>query len=82
MTTAALIKAPQRTGGTSLPEHLRRLEAESIEIIREVAAAFENPVMLYSIGKDSGVMLHLAASISAMMSSRLAAWDSTAALRG
>jgi sulfate adenylyltransferase subunit 2 len=39
---------------------LRRLEAESIEIIREVAAAFDNPVMLYSIGKDSGVMLHLA----------------------
>src|SRR5215469_16827024 len=44
-----------------LPDHLRRLEAESIEIIREVAAAFDNPVMLYSIGKDSGVMLHLAA---------------------
>jgi sulfate adenylyltransferase subunit 2 len=43
-----------------LSDHLRRLEAESIEIIREVAAAFENPVMLYSIGKDSGVMLHLA----------------------
>jgi sulfate adenylyltransferase subunit 2 len=42
-------------------EHLKRLEAESIEIIREVAAAFDNPVMLYSIGKDSGVMLHLAA---------------------
>jgi sulfate adenylyltransferase subunit 2 len=44
-----------------LSDHLRRLEAESIEIIREVAAAFDNPVMLYSIGKDSGVMLHLAA---------------------
>jgi sulfate adenylyltransferase subunit 2 len=44
----------------SLSDHLRRLEAESIEIIREVAAAFDNPVMLYSIGKDSGVMLHLA----------------------
>jgi sulfate adenylyltransferase subunit 2 len=43
-----------------LSAHLRRLEAESIEIIREVAAAFDNPVMLYSIGKDSGVMLHLA----------------------
>jgi sulfate adenylyltransferase subunit 2 len=43
-----------------LSDHLRRLEAESIEIIREVAAAFDNPVMLYSIGKDSGVMLHLA----------------------
>src|ERR1700681_1063345 len=44
-----------------LSEHLKRLESESIEIIREVAAAFDNPVMLYSIGKDSGVMLHLAA---------------------
>ena len=40
--------------------HLQRLEAESIHIIREVAAEFGNPVMLYSIGKDSGVMLHLA----------------------
>ena len=41
-------------------EHLKRLEAESIGIMREVAAEFRNPVMLYSIGKDSGVMLHLA----------------------
>jgi sulfate adenylyltransferase subunit 2 len=40
--------------------HLRQLEDESIEIIREVAAEFRNPVMLYSIGKDSAVMLHLA----------------------
>ena len=40
--------------------HLRQLEAESIHIIREVAAEFANPVMLYSIGKDSAVMLHLA----------------------
>ena len=40
--------------------HLQRLEAESIHILREVAAEFENPVMLYSIGKDSTVMLHLA----------------------
>ena len=40
--------------------HLRRLEAESIHIMREVAAEFRNPVMLYSIGKDSSVMLHLA----------------------
>jgi sulfate adenylyltransferase subunit 2 len=40
--------------------HLQRLEAESIHIIREVAAECENPVMLYSIGKDSAVMLHLA----------------------
>ena len=40
--------------------HLKELEAESIHIIREVAAEFERPVMLYSIGKDSAVMLHLA----------------------
>jgi sulfate adenylyltransferase subunit 2 len=46
--------------GHALSVHLKRLEAESIGIIREVAAEFRNPVMLYSIGKDSGVMLHLA----------------------
>nr|WP_298374280.1 sulfate adenylyltransferase subunit CysD [uncultured Halomonas sp.] len=40
--------------------HLKQLEAESIHILREVAAEFANPVMLYSIGKDSSVMLHLA----------------------
>ena len=40
--------------------HIEKLESESIHIIREVAAEFENPVMLYSIGKDSSVMLHLA----------------------
>ena len=39
--------------------HLKELEAESIHIIREVAAEFERPVMLYSVGKDSAVMLHL-----------------------
>lgn len=44
----------------TLPRHLRRLEAESIEIMREVVAEFSKPVMLYSIGKDSSVMLHLA----------------------
>ena len=44
----------------TLPRHLRRLEAESIEIIRDVVAEFKKPVMLYSIGKDSSVMLHLA----------------------
>src|ERR687887_550677 len=44
----------------SLSVHLKQLEAESIAILREVAAEFRNPVMLYSIGKDSGVMLHLA----------------------
>ena len=44
----------------SLPPHLRRLEAESIHIMREVVAETRNPVMLYSIGKDSSVMLHVA----------------------
>ncbi len=39
--------------------HLKQLEAESIHIMREVAAEFDNPVMLYSVGKDSAVMLHL-----------------------
>ena len=50
-----------RLPGPSAPlSHLRRLEAESIHILREVAAEFERPVMLYSIGKDSSVMLRLA----------------------
>ena len=40
--------------------HLKQLEAESVHILREVAAEFSNPVMMYSIGKDSSVMLHLA----------------------
>ncbi len=40
--------------------HLKQLEAESIHILREVAAEFSNPVMMYSVGKDSSVMLHLA----------------------
>ena len=40
--------------------HLRALEAESIHILREVVAEFERPVMLYSIGKDSSVLLRLA----------------------
>src|SRR5256886_16323708 len=40
--------------------HLQRLEAESIHILREVVAECERPVMLYSVGKDSAVMLHLA----------------------
>jgi len=46
--------------GTGALSHLEMLEAEAIHIIREVAATAENPVMLYSVGKDSGVMLHLA----------------------
>lgn len=53
-----------RTSTAALPapdlSHLDKLEAESIHIMREVAAECENPVMLYSIGKDSSVMLHLA----------------------
>jgi len=44
----------------SLSTHLKRLEAEAIGIMREVAAEFRNPVLLYSIGKDSSVLLHLA----------------------
>ena len=52
-------KAPAITPETLT--HLQRLEAESIHIMREVAAEAERPVMLYSIGKDSAVMLHLAA---------------------
>ena len=40
--------------------HLQRLEAEAIHIMREVVAEADNPVMLYSVGKDSAVMLHLA----------------------
>ncbi len=45
---------------TNLPLHLKRLEAEAISILRETAASFRNPVLLYSIGKDSSVMLHMA----------------------
>ena len=48
------------SSGGRLTPHLRRLEAESISIIREVAASFRNPVLLYSIGKDSSVVLQLA----------------------
>jgi sulfate adenylyltransferase subunit 2 len=48
------------TLGSRRLSHLQRLEAESIHVMREVAAEFANPVMLYSIGKDSSVMLHLA----------------------
>ena len=45
---------------TTTLTHLQRLEAESIYILREVVAECDKPVMLYSIGKDSSVMLHLA----------------------
>src|SRR5579875_1284919 len=53
--------APRAALPTSTLTHLQRLEAESIHIMREVVAECERPVMLYSIGKDSAVMLHLAA---------------------
>jgi sulfate adenylyltransferase subunit 2 len=51
---------PDRTGREGRLTHLKQLEAEAIHILREVAAEFADPVMLYSIGKDSSVMLHLA----------------------
>ena len=59
-TTAETTAAPRATTPASAMTHLDKLEAESIHIIREVAAECEKPVMLYSIGKDSAVMLHLA----------------------
>jgi sulfate adenylyltransferase subunit 2 len=57
--TVAFEPAPRRAAMPRL-DHLRELEAESIHIIREVMAEFERPVMLYSIGKDSSVLLRLA----------------------
>ncbi len=57
-TSRGMTKLPD-TGAVSLT-HLQRLEAESIHILREVVAECERPVMLYSVGKDSAVMLHLA----------------------
>src|ERR1700709_2479463 len=51
---------PELSSNKTVISHLRRLEAESIHIMREVAAEFANPVMLYSVGKDSGGVLHLA----------------------
>jgi sulfate adenylyltransferase subunit 2 len=53
-------EAEPSPGKVRLSLHLRRLEAESITILREVAAEFRRPVLLYSIGKDSSVLLHLA----------------------
>jgi sulfate adenylyltransferase subunit 2 len=57
---APRMNAPAADAPTAPLSHLDRLEAEAIHIMREVAAEAENPVMLYSIGKDSSVMLHLA----------------------
>jgi sulfate adenylyltransferase subunit 2 len=59
LTAADLTAVPDPIAPVRL-SHLDRLEAESIQIMREVAATSERPVMLYSIGKDSSVMLHLA----------------------
>lgn len=56
----ALAQQLQGRVKSQLSPHIKKLEAESIHIIREAVAESENPVMLYSIGKDSGVMLHLA----------------------
>jgi len=53
-------RLPRNTQGMSALDYLRRLEAESIHIFREVVAECEKPVLLYSVGKDSSVMLHLA----------------------
>jgi sulfate adenylyltransferase subunit 2 len=50
----------RQEAATRLTPHLRRLEAEAIGILRETAASFRNPVLLYSIGKDSSVVLHIA----------------------
>ena len=61
MTVPAPVLDPSpATNGGRLAPHLQRLEDESIHILREVAAGFAKPVMLYSVGKDSSVMLHLA----------------------
>ena len=55
------VEAPAASqSGAVLPRHLRQLEAEAIAILRETVAEFRNPVLLYSIGKDSSVLLHLA----------------------
>lgn len=58
--SSSIEKHPMKTTSNSRLTHLQRLEAESIAIMREVVAEADNPVMLYSIGKDSAVMLRLA----------------------
>ena len=54
------MSADRRAPSLPLPAHLRQLEAEAIEIVRETQAQCRRPVMLYSIGKDSSVLLHVA----------------------
>lgn len=60
MSPAANTASPSAAAGAGRLTHIQRLEAESIHILRETVAETENPVMLYSIGKDSSVLLHLA----------------------
>src|ERR1700758_5214122 len=60
MTVEALTGSAVAERSAQRLTHLQRLEAESIQILREVVAERERPVMLYSVGKDSAVMLHLA----------------------
>jgi sulfate adenylyltransferase subunit 2 len=55
-----IISSQSEEARALLPAHLRRLEAEAIGIMREVAAEFRNPVLLYSVGKDSSILLHIA----------------------
>ena len=66
MATDQLIEIESKTNADTsspLPSHLDAIEAEAIHILREVAAEFDNPAILYSIGKDSSVILHLAQGI-------------------
>src|SRR3954465_12476581 len=60
VTTLKPIPGSRRNAGVARLTHLARLEAESIHIMREVAAEFSKPLLMYSIGKDSSVLLHLA----------------------
>src|SRR5580698_5959301 len=60
MSTTATFEPTSERATMPRLDHLRALEAESLHIIREVVAEFERPVMLYSIGKDSSVLLRLA----------------------
>jgi sulfate adenylyltransferase subunit 2 len=60
VTTLKPVPAARRSAAVSKLTHLARLEAESIHIFREVAAEFSKPLLMYSIGKDSSVLLHLA----------------------
>ena len=60
MAAIATTRVPAPTPQPARLSHLRQLEAESIHVLREVVAEFERPVMLYSIGKDSAVLVRLA----------------------